>query len=153
MGCKLGGKDVRHGMSRTRLYKAWVAMMNRCGHYKCSNPSATKYYIKKGIAVCAEWRTFLPFAKWALANGYADNLTLDRVKSEQCYTPGNCQWITMAANLRKRSGVVLTMEKAREIRRRKAAGERAVDLAREFGIGTPSIYKVCSGAKWAEGVA
>jgi hypothetical protein len=153
MGRRLGGTDVRHGMSRTRIYKLWVAMMNRCGHYKCSNPAALKYYVSRGVVVCDEWRTFVPFKDWALANGYDEGLTLDRISSAGDYTPSNCQWISMTENLRKRSGVRLNMDSARAIRARHASGESMSSLANEFGVLPAQISRVCSGKRWAEAAA
>ncbi len=152
MGCK-GGHDVKHGMSRTRIYGIWVSMMCRCGHRAWSNPDYWKYYISRGITVCPEWHSFTAFAAWAMSHGYDDTLTIDRLDSYGNYSPDNCQWVTLAANLRKRTGVSMSMEKAREIRRRKCAGERAVDLAKEFGINAPAVYKICDGTRWKEGVA
>lgn len=141
-----------HGMSHTRIYKIWVGMMNRCGHYKCSNPSAIKYYIEKGITVCKRWRSFPSFAEWAFANGYADDLTIDRIRSRDNYRPGNCRWVTMTQNLRTRAGVSFTMKKARDVRSRKAAGESVSDLAAEYKVKPQCIYKICQGIRWQEGI-
>ena len=80
-----------HGMSRTRLYHIWNGMRQRC-----ENPKAIsyKYYGAKGVTVCAEWKAFKNFCDWALNNGYAENLTLDRVNSDGNYEPSNCKWAT-----------------------------------------------------------
>lgn len=73
-GCLRGEK---HGMWNTRLYNEWLGMKNRCGEKsKCH-----KDYYDRGIRVCREWDTsFLAFKEWALANGYNDTHTLDRIK-------------------------------------------------------------------------
>lgn len=82
---------TRHGMYGTRLYNIWADMIQRC-----NNPKniSYKYYGGKGVTVCEEWKDFPIFAKWALANGYNDNLSIDRKNSNGNYEPGNCRWET-----------------------------------------------------------
>lgn len=99
-------QSLRHGKSRTRLYRIWMGMLTRCGHRKCSNPSAIKYYIDRGISVCPEWHDFATFTAWAESNGYADDLTIDRIDAGRGYEPDNCRWLTMADNLRHRHGTL-----------------------------------------------
>lgn len=80
-----------HNMSHSRLYHIWNGMKQRC-----ANPRAIsyKYYGAKGVSVCDEWQSFLGFCSWALENGYADGLTLDRINSRGNYEPQNCRWAT-----------------------------------------------------------
>ena len=64
--------------------------------YRCYNHSCKGYknYGARGITVCDEWlnnerinigchnnstKGFIAFQKWALVNGYKENLTLDRI--------------------------------------------------------------------------
>lgn len=92
-----------HGMSRTRLYKIWHRIKLRCYDSKSHR---YEDYGGRGIRVCDEWReSFEAFAKWALANGYADNLTIDRRENNGNYQPDNCRWIgqqDQQTNKRKR---------------------------------------------------
>lgn len=83
---------LKHGMARTRLYKAWTNMRNRCNREK---DREYKHYGGKGIKVCDEWQnSFEPFMKWALSHGYNDTLTIDRINVDGNYEPDNCRWIT-----------------------------------------------------------
>ena len=89
--------NFKHGYtSKNRLYRIWHNMKARCYN---PNFNKYKYYGGKGIIVCDEWRTdFLKFRDWALNNGYADNLTIDRIDSNKNYCPENCRWITLTEN-------------------------------------------------------
>ena len=82
----------------TRLYRCWNNMISRCKYQKTE---FHKYYIDKGISVCNEWLDFRNFKKWALENGYDDNLTIDRINSYNNYCPENCRWIPMYLNIRR----------------------------------------------------
>jgi len=75
-----------------RLYICWQSMKNRCYN---SKHKQFKDWGGRGITVCDEWlNDYNTFKKWALNNGYSDNLTLDRIKVNENYSPSNCRWIT-----------------------------------------------------------
>lgn len=94
--------NTKHGGTGTRLYNIHSMMKNRC-----SNPSDRHWtwYGAKGVTVCDGWKEFEPFREWALANGYADNLVIDRKDSSKGYSPDNCQWITQSENAKKSNEV------------------------------------------------
>lgn len=92
-------RNKTHGRSHTRLYRIWQAMRDRTGNPRNSR---FKYYGERGITVCPDWQEFEPFAKWADANGYADNLSIDRIDVNGNYEPSNCRWATQAVQVQNR---------------------------------------------------
>lgn len=100
-----------HGLRGTRLYKIWQGMKQRC---HC--PSSVHYerYGSRGITVCDEWRNdFKSFYDWAMANGYSDDLSIDRIDNDKGYFPENCRWASnkdQQSNLRSNRLLTLNGE-------------------------------------------
>lgn len=111
-----------------RLYRAWRNMRKRCDN-PCIHDE--KYYGGKGITYTPEWDEFNNFVQWAIANGYSDNLTLDRIDGSKGYFPENCRWVTQAEQQRNKSNNRLFTHKGKT--------QTLSEWAREVGINRSTI--------------
>jgi len=96
-----------------KIYTAWKNMRGRCNNTLSKD---YKYYGLRGIKHCEDWKEYAYFEKWALKNGYKENLTLDRINCDGNYEPSNCRWATKTTQSRN----------TRRLRIDNTSGERGV---------------------------
>ncbi len=102
------------GRYKERLYRIWRGML-----YRCYNDKAKSYrlYGARGISICDEWRDdYNAFKKWALENGYADDLSIDRINGDGNYEPSNCRWATRKQQGENKRKPYTFMERPEELR-------------------------------------
>lgn len=128
-----------HGGARTRLYRVWSNMRSRC-----ENPSNPRYptWGGRGITICAAWKSFPAFRDWAVASGYGDNLSIERINVDGDYRPENCTWADAKAQSRNRRFV------------KKAPDGRAwSEIAEEHGISAAVMNGRIRAGGWPPDVA
>lgn len=84
---------LKHGHSKrkrlTGTYQSWAGMLSRCRNTK--NPKYPDYG-GRGISVCSRWIEFKNFL--ADMGEKTVGSSIDRIKNDGDYEPGNCQWAT-----------------------------------------------------------
>lgn len=99
---QLGGEYIQNiHWNNRRIGNIFGGIKTRCYD---KNDKAYRWYGAKGIKICDEWMNNPKlFEEWAINNGYADNLTIDRINENKNYCPENCQWITIKRNAKYKS--------------------------------------------------
>lgn len=88
---RIGNVRRIHGKTGTRLHVIWKNMRSRC-----NNPAHPGFatWGGRGVRICEAWDDFTAFEAWAVANGYRDDLSIERLNVDGNYEPGNCAWAT-----------------------------------------------------------
>lgn len=135
---QLVARSTKHGMCETRLYREYLSMKDRCYREKCKDYPD---YGGRGITICEEWReSFEAFRDWALANGYRDDLTIERKDVNGNYCPDNCKWATAIEQARnKRNNHILEFQGEQHTLTEWAQiiGIKRGTLARRISLGWP----------------
>lgn len=106
-----------HGRSKTKEYKSYKSMMDRC--YNERHDNYRNYGGRNGrpIRVCERWHTIENFLDDAVQlPGYTpglNGLTLDRIDPDGDYSPENCRWadnLTQQNNRRDNTHIIYNGE-------------------------------------------
>lgn len=92
---------------KRKLYYIYRGMLDRCNN---KNNKHYSNYGGRGIGVCDEWNIYENFEKWALENGYAKGLWIDRIDNNSDYNPTNCRFCTPKEQQNnKRTNVIISI--------------------------------------------
>lgn len=149
---------TKHGHSRSRLYKLYYDMRQRC--YDKSN-ARYPLYGGAGVTVCEEWLNHVEvFIEWALNNGHAPGLQLDKDIlcdtlniNPKIYAPHTCQFITLGENTKHSASratarkdskrIKIFQDDANIIRERYSTGTISQDkLATIYGVSQATIWYI-----------
>ncbi|MBF0154658.1 MAG: hypothetical protein HQL64_13030 [Magnetococcales bacterium] len=121
--CGCGSPFVyKHGLTDSPLMTKYYDMKRRCYSPGCSS---YRLYGGRGIEVCEEWKNdHLAFYRWAMANGYRDDLEIDRIDPDGNYTPDNCRFVTHKENSKNR----------------RIVRDSLAQTARKFGLTPQTVY-------------
>jgi hypothetical protein len=86
-GCFSWEISTTHGLSKTKAYKSWANMMERC-----YNPTKkdSKHYKDKGVSVCERWHSVENF--FDDMGECPEGFELERLDYTESYSPENCIW-------------------------------------------------------------
>lgn len=121
-----------HGLSRSRIYTIYRAMIQRC-----YDSSVTKYfdYGGRGIKVCDRWRGPGGFERWLedMKDPPSSKHSIDRIDVNGDYSPENCRWVTAVVQMRNmRTNRYVEWEGKKRL---------LIELAEEYGIPYKQLHK------------
>ena len=117
---KLSITMTKHGGKKTRLYRIWSGIKDRCMNIK------SKDYIRyggRGINIYPLWANdFSLFREWSLSNGYNDILSIDRIDNDLGYNPNNCRWATIEIQSTNKRNSIFSLKDIQNIKKLKENG-------------------------------
>lgn len=123
---------TKHGKSKTKIYKVWHAIMQRCFNKNCD---AYINYGGRGISVSDDWKDFEiffdEFGKFA-----EKGKSIDRINNELGYSIENCRWATPAEqNVNKRTTAYY---------KKNGITKPVIIWAKEMGVAKNKAYAMAS---------
>jgi hypothetical protein len=100
-----GGNHRTHGMTGTKVFKAWMGMRERC-----RNPNHKQYksYGGRGITICDQWYNNFESFLADVGEPPTERHQIDRRDNGKGYEPGNCRWVTgKTQQNNKRNNVII----------------------------------------------
>ena len=113
-----------HGMTKTRIYKCWIHMKDRCYNHKNKQ---FHNYGGRGITVCDSWLN--SFENFLSDMGdMPKGLSLERIDNSKGYSPDNCRWATAKEQAQNRTTTIVY------------EGKTITEWSKILGISRAAIY-------------
>jgi hypothetical protein len=135
-------RKVKHGMSRTRVYRIWRLVIARCTQK--SNSSYARYGAA-GITICDRWRHSFENFYADMGEPPTDQHSLDRKDNNKDYSPENCRWATR-----------LEQQNNRKVNRRftfEGRSQTVAEWCRELGLNDSTVRSRINDRDWSIGKA
>lgn len=86
-----------HGLTRTKVYRAWQSMKTRC--YNEKQEQTFKYHGAMGVKVHPGWMDDFEAFYAHIGDPPSDLHSVDRINAFGDYVPGNVRWSTQAEQM------------------------------------------------------
>lgn len=120
-GCSKDGNPT-HGKSKTKEYKVWKKMKERCLNKNCKE---YEYYGKRGITICSSWDKFENFLK-DMGELPGLGYSIERIDVNKSYEPSNCKWIPKSKQSRNKQNTIRLTHNGKT--------KALIDWAEELGV-------------------
>lgn len=126
-------------------FNAWNLMLARC-----LNPKnrAFRYYGGRGISVCERWRESFPNFLEDMGRRPSKRHSLDRIRVNEGYEPGNCRWATACEQARNTTRNTINAEIAENIRAMAKLGIPKIEISRRLSVHYSTVKEVSRGRQW-----
>ena len=125
-----------------RLYSIYNGIKKRCYN---SHEERYKDYGGRGIVMCEEWLNpnsgFDAFVEWSLANGYTEEMTIERKDVDGNYEPSNCEWLTLREQACNKRDTIWVDYKGEHIQLRK--------LCERLGVSYDTVHDRVRDRGWS----
>lgn len=140
-GCLREEANKTHGMSKTKEYRTWSSMIQRC-----QNPKHVQYkdYGGRGITVCPRWQTFERF--YEDVGDIPTGFQLDRIENDKGYMKSNVTFSTRTQNVRN-SRLVVRVRQLSLSGDEIAEFDTLTDAANAVGISVSKISQASAGKR------
>lgn len=129
-----------------RINSVYRSMKSRCYNEK---DKGFKNYGGRGIKICDEWlNNYHLFRKWALSNGQAMGLEIDRINNDGNYEPSNCRFVTKQENGQNRRTTKLSYQDVHDIADKVKEGMSQTSVAIEYGVSQSNISQILNKKRW-----
>lgn len=140
-----GDKHRTHGLSRSRTYKSWCGMKDRCLNAESTH---FKDYGGRGIKIDPEWMTFDGFL--ADMGEAPAGCSIDRIDNNAGYNASNCRWATPLIQSRNRRCAKLSPDEAALILTMRRNGVTQARVANLFAVSKSTIKDIDACRIWQD---